>query len=220
MLTRRGPSAGGSAVRAKLRHRLPGQARQGRRKERKKKSDAKRRQTQLVFCRGSGHGRAWSARRTPIGVSPRRLAKGTLVVFGSASGQASWEVAGRFRNPVTAAPYTPCDGQMPMPACCKRKSPNLKSACRAGDHRSVSYHRKTERHSGSRGKLSRSRAHFFRTRRRLQSYYSQSTGWFLTFLVLMAYGGPHRGGIMIVPAILMSLVVISLMLLGFWTVAN
>src|SRR5690242_2745420 len=64
MLTRRGPSAGGSAVRAKLRHGLPGQARQGRRKERKKKSDAKRRQTQLVFCRGSGHGRAWSAKRT------------------------------------------------------------------------------------------------------------------------------------------------------------
>ena len=54
--------------------------------------------------------RLGSPRRTSIGVPPRRLAKGTLVVFGSASGQASWDVAGtRFAHPFERA--------LPAPAC-------------------------------------------------------------------------------------------------------
>jgi len=47
-------------------------------KNERKDSEAKRRQTQLVFCRADGRSRAWSARRTSIGVPPRRLVPRSL----------------------------------------------------------------------------------------------------------------------------------------------
>jgi len=47
-------------------------------KERKKMSEAKRRQTQWVFCRGVGHGRACIGRRTSIGVPPRFSPQGVF----------------------------------------------------------------------------------------------------------------------------------------------
>jgi hypothetical protein len=40
-------------------------------RKKKKDSEAERRQTQLVFCRADGRSRAWSTRRTSIGVPPR-----------------------------------------------------------------------------------------------------------------------------------------------------
>jgi len=48
------------------------------RKERKKMSEAKRRQTQFAFCRGFGHSRASSVRRTSIGVPPRFSSQGVF----------------------------------------------------------------------------------------------------------------------------------------------
>ena len=41
-------------------------------------SEAKRRRTQSVLCRGVGHGRAWIARRTSIGVPPRFSSQGVF----------------------------------------------------------------------------------------------------------------------------------------------
>jgi hypothetical protein len=44
-----------------------------------KDSEAKRRQTQVVFCRAiDAHGRAWIARRTSIGVPPRFSSQGVF----------------------------------------------------------------------------------------------------------------------------------------------
>ena len=52
---------------------LPGNDEQKESKERKKKSEAKRRQTQRSFAVPDEHGRASSVRRTSIGVPPRLL---------------------------------------------------------------------------------------------------------------------------------------------------
>jgi hypothetical protein len=94
----------------------------------KKKSEAKRRQTQGSSAVRSGHGRASiSGRRTSVGVPPRLLPEG-LSSPGSASGQASW-VLGKSAWPLTLAPTgerRPCaviDGRYPpLPVPVQRRT--------------------------------------------------------------------------------------------------
>src|SRR5215469_11489459 len=66
-----------------------------RKKERtKEKSEAKRRQTQLVFCRGVGHGRASQRRGAHLSAFHRgSRPKESFIARDSASGHASWDVA-------------------------------------------------------------------------------------------------------------------------------
>src|SRR5262249_52055712 len=72
-----------------------------------KESEAERRQTQWSYSAGPyGPGRASKyGRRTSIGVPPRFSPRGRVVVLGSASGHASWDVA------------CPSSGRYPPPAC-------------------------------------------------------------------------------------------------------
>src|SRR5262249_59895572 len=58
------------------------------------------------FAGPYGPGRAWVARRTSIGVAPRFSPRGRVVVLGSASGHASWDVAAFVRR-VLPAPACP-----------------------------------------------------------------------------------------------------------------
>src|SRR5690242_12706681 len=77
----------------------------------KEKSEAERRQTQLVFCRGIGHGRASQRRGAHLSAFHRgSRPKESFIARDSASGQASWDVAGtRFAHPFERA--------LPAPAC-------------------------------------------------------------------------------------------------------
>jgi len=78
---------------------------------RTKKSEAERRQTQFVFCRGIGHGRASQRRGAHLSAFHHgSRPKESFIARDSASGHASWDVPGtRFAHPFERA--------LPAPAC-------------------------------------------------------------------------------------------------------
>jgi hypothetical protein len=75
----------------------------------KEKSEAKRRQTQFVFCRAEdGHGRASQRRGAHLSAFHRgSRPKESFIARDSASGQASWDVASIVARRVLPAPACP-----------------------------------------------------------------------------------------------------------------
>src|SRR6516165_9551734 len=76
-----------------------------------KDSEAKRRQTQGSSAVADGHGRAWSARRTSIGVPPRFSSQGVF------SSQGTQHQAFASSDPARTRFAYPFERALPAPAC-------------------------------------------------------------------------------------------------------